>query len=58
MTKGVLELDGIQTTFELSKTVRPKELEQFDAKAIQYLLEKYKVWKELKEKEKVKANEL
>ena len=45
-------MDGIQTTLQVGSSPVLEEFKKENAGPLAYLLEKYKQWKELKEKEK------
>lgn len=48
-------MDGVQTTLQIGKAPQLEEFKKQNLKPIKYMLEKYKQWKELKEKEKNKG---
>jgi len=52
-----LVVDGIQTTLRMGSAPKLEEFKKENAGPLRYMLEKYKVWKELKEKEKGKGGD-
>jgi hypothetical protein len=48
-------LSGLQTTLQKIKAPNLEEFEKEHKESLVFLLEKYKAWKELKEKEKRKG---
>jgi len=49
-------MDGIQTTLQVGSAPKLEEFKKENAGPLSYLLEKYREWKELKEKEKGKGD--
>lgn|GEM_PF-6952361 len=51
-------MDGVQTTLQVGSAPRLEEFKKENAGPLAYLLEKYKQWKELKEREKGKGSDV